>query len=329
MLWARSANRCALPSCRRVLVENETETDDASIVGDEAHIVARENDGPRGISDLTPEQRDKYDNLILMCKVHHKQIDDQEMKYTVEVLHRMKLEHIDWVNKNLNPDIDKQKYDDIYATYFEKWIELADIDNWINWSSYILSNGQPSISAETLYKLQELNEYIFSRVWPKRYEQIEFAFKNFRLVLSDFINVFSKYKEPEGNENYKYYTTEKFYRRLQEWNVEKHSILAAKYDYHVDLVQDLMIELTGYANYICDMIRKYFSSSFRIDKGAILISYGPDMYLNWKTLRIEFDSLDEKLAPYQGLRRFMTDREKNIYHFGNGESEDYFPIKLD
>lgn len=102
MLWARSANRCALPSCRRVLVENETETDDASIVGDEAHIVARENDGPRGISDLTLEQRDKYDNLILMCKIHHKQIDDQEMKYTVEVLHRMKLEHIDWVNKNLN-----------------------------------------------------------------------------------------------------------------------------------------------------------------------------------------------------------------------------------
>jgi hypothetical protein len=329
MLWTRSANRCALPSCRRVLVENETETDDASIVGDEVHIVARENEGPRGISDLTPEQRDKYDNLILMCKVHHQLIDDQEKRYTVEILHQMKIKHIDWVNKNLSPDIDKQKDDDIYATYFEKWMELADIDNWKNWSSYILSNGQPSISAENLYKLQELDEYIFSRVWPMRYKQIEFAFKNFRLVLNDFINVFSKYKEPGGSQDYKYFTTEKFYKRLQEYNVEKHSVLAAKYDYHVDLVQDLMLELTGYANYVCDMIRKYFSSSFRIDKGAILIRSRPDMYLKWKTLRIEFESFDEKSVYYQGLRKFMTDRENRNYHFGSGESEDYFTLKFD
>src|SRR6516164_6179347 len=108
MLWGRSGNRCALPTCRRTLVEDETETDDPSVVGDEAHIVAREENGPRGKSPLTHDERDKYDNLILMCKTHHKLIDDQPETYTVEILHDMKDKHIEWVNVNLSSDAEKQ-----------------------------------------------------------------------------------------------------------------------------------------------------------------------------------------------------------------------------
>jgi hypothetical protein len=329
MLWGNSANRCSLPSCRRVLAENETETDDASIVGDEAHIISREESGPRGKSDLTPEQRDMYDNLILMCKIHHKLVDDQEKTYTVEILHQMKNDHIEWVNRNLSPDVDKQSDDLVYATYIEKWIEFAQIEDWKNWTTSVLSNGQPSISIENFKKLQELNEYIFSRVWPKRYEKIEFAFMNFRAVLNDFINVFSKYIEVIGSKDNQYYLTEKFYKRSQDWDYEKYSELLKKFDYHVDLVEDLMLELTRWANYICDMIRNYFMRSFRIKEGALLISTGPNIYLKWKTLRIEFDSQNEIEIVYKGLRNFMSQREKYDFHFGSGESEDYFPLKIE
>lgn len=45
MLWGRSGNRCAFPECRKILVEDETETDNESIIGDEAHIVAKEENG--------------------------------------------------------------------------------------------------------------------------------------------------------------------------------------------------------------------------------------------------------------------------------------------
>jgi hypothetical protein len=62
---------------QKVLVVHETETDDPSVVGEEAHIVAQKEIGPRGRGDLTPEQRDKYDNLILLCSVHHKVVDDK------------------------------------------------------------------------------------------------------------------------------------------------------------------------------------------------------------------------------------------------------------
>ncbi|MCH1643274.1 HNH endonuclease, partial [Paenibacillus timonensis] len=67
MLWGRAANRCAI--CKIELVMDETETDDESVIGDECHIVAREEDGPRGESILSKEQRDKYNNLILLYKI--------------------------------------------------------------------------------------------------------------------------------------------------------------------------------------------------------------------------------------------------------------------
>lgn len=77
LLWGRSGNKCAMPDCRNELIVDETETDNESIIGDEAHIIARSNDGPRGESEMSSEDRDKYDNLILLCRIHHKVIDDQ------------------------------------------------------------------------------------------------------------------------------------------------------------------------------------------------------------------------------------------------------------
>src|SRR5438270_6324391 len=86
MLWGRAASRCSLPDCRRELVVDPIDTDDPSLVGEAAHIVAEQPDGPRGRSDLPLEQRNKYANLILLCNVHHKQVDDQVNYFTVERL---------------------------------------------------------------------------------------------------------------------------------------------------------------------------------------------------------------------------------------------------
>ena len=93
-----------------------TETDDESLVCEECHIVAREEGGPRGISELTPEQRDKYSNLIILCNVHHKVIDDQPGEYTVDKLHQLKTNHESWVKESLNLfDPKKQRDDEYYA----------------------------------------------------------------------------------------------------------------------------------------------------------------------------------------------------------------------
>jgi hypothetical protein len=108
ILWARSGNKCSL--CKASLVVEKTANDPAAIVGDEAHIVARSAGGPRaGL--LEDGKLDTYENLILLCKIDHKTVDDQPNEYTIEQLHVIKSQHEAWVQQTLgrgssSPDTD-------------------------------------------------------------------------------------------------------------------------------------------------------------------------------------------------------------------------------
>lgn len=100
ILWGRSGNRCAF--CRQELVVNSTDKDDAAVVGDECHIVSPRNLGPRHRPDLPPDSLDLAENLILLCRTHHKMVDDQMETYTIEVLGTLKTNHERWVSAALN-----------------------------------------------------------------------------------------------------------------------------------------------------------------------------------------------------------------------------------
>lgn len=99
ILWGRSGNLCAL--CRRVLVEEATPHDDESVVGDECHIVGEKPTAARGEFGIGRDDLDDHDNLILLCKTHHKLVDDQPLTYTVEKLREMKATHESWVRATL------------------------------------------------------------------------------------------------------------------------------------------------------------------------------------------------------------------------------------
>ncbi|MEZ5497891.1 MAG: hypothetical protein R3E77_00540 [Steroidobacteraceae bacterium] len=51
---------------------------------------------------MTDEQRNHYSNLIYLCGDHHTQIDKQEAHFTIEALHRLKVEHEANVREGLN-----------------------------------------------------------------------------------------------------------------------------------------------------------------------------------------------------------------------------------
>lgn len=93
ILFQQSGNRCAFPGCPRILTDPGTEFDDPVIQSDVAHIVAQSPNGPRGDYSLSLEDRDKYDNLILLCPEHHRLIDDQFHTYTVERVRQFKADH--------------------------------------------------------------------------------------------------------------------------------------------------------------------------------------------------------------------------------------------
>ena len=49
------------------------------------------------------------------------------------------------------------------------------------------------------------------------------------------------------------------YPSLEQWDPPVYKKLAAQYEYHVDIVSDLMLELTRTANLVCDEHRSSFS----------------------------------------------------------------------
>lgn len=87
--------------CRESLVIEKTAEDADAIVGDEAHIAARSPGGPRWGEIEYGVELDSYANLILLCRVHHKAVDDQPRHYTVRRLRQTKVDHEAWVADRL------------------------------------------------------------------------------------------------------------------------------------------------------------------------------------------------------------------------------------
>lgn len=87
-LFALSGNICAYPGCLLPIVERA-----GTITGEICHIRARSQGGPRFDSTQTDVVRHGYDNLILLCRHHHKIIDAQPDIYTADALQEMKAVH--------------------------------------------------------------------------------------------------------------------------------------------------------------------------------------------------------------------------------------------
>lgn len=102
LLWGASAGRCNCPTCRIECYERETGADDVTTrMARFAHIVASSDNGPRGDSEFAIDDRDKYNNLILLCATCHDLVDGQPNTYTIEILRQWKADHEEWVRGSL------------------------------------------------------------------------------------------------------------------------------------------------------------------------------------------------------------------------------------
>lgn len=99
ILWGKSGTRCAM--CRHTLVVDPNALDSESVVGDECHIVSGAKGGPRHDPRFPTFEIDELSNFILLCRIHHKLVDDQAGTYTAEVLRTIKANHENWVQQKL------------------------------------------------------------------------------------------------------------------------------------------------------------------------------------------------------------------------------------
>lgn len=306
-------------------------SDDESVVGDIAHIIARDEDGsagPRAVASLSPEERESYDtlisnrnkyvNLLLLCKNHHKQVDDQPTSFPVAKLLEIKVKHESWVRGSLTIfDAHKQRDDELYADYVDRWTRLMDLREWINWTDGLFSSGQPSLSKEMDMNLEQVRTWLLNRIWPHRYPKLESAFMNFRWVLEDFHRLFREYAEERGAR----LITEKFYKRADEpgrFDLRYRHYLEWKFDYHVYLVEDLGLELTRAANRVCDEVRANLDSTYMLEEGRLMIRQGPSVAdLSWKSFVVEYEPGEE----YRGVEDFKKERKNRGRSFGGDDKE--------
>lgn len=105
ILWANAAGRCSFPDCKERLTSVHTETSPHYTLGEMAHIKGNKKGSNRYDQNQPNEERDLYENLILLCPNHHSEIDkpENEGKYSVEWLIDAKKKHEEYVLMALTP----------------------------------------------------------------------------------------------------------------------------------------------------------------------------------------------------------------------------------
>lgn len=93
-VWVRAGGRCVI--CNRYLLEGELSYREVTF-GELAHIIGQQESAksPRGLAKLGRVDRDKADNILLMCDDEHDEIDKPGSRdaFSVELLQQMKRRH--------------------------------------------------------------------------------------------------------------------------------------------------------------------------------------------------------------------------------------------
>ena len=103
LLWSNAAGRCSFTDCPEKLTVEQAAHAAPYTLGEMAHIKGNKNGSNRYDKNQADEERDSYENLILLCPNHHALIDkpENESIYSVDVLLKMKIAHENEISKRL------------------------------------------------------------------------------------------------------------------------------------------------------------------------------------------------------------------------------------
>lgn len=101
LLYAKSGGRCAL--CKDPIVSSKS-NGAVFHVSEIAHIRGKGTKSLRHDPNMSRADMDDISNLIILCSKCHTKIDKNDIDYTVEKLHRLKEEHEEWVQTQLDKE---------------------------------------------------------------------------------------------------------------------------------------------------------------------------------------------------------------------------------
>lgn len=154
-LWGRAAGRCSRPGCYEDLTRLG-ERGEGYIVGEMAHIIAQAKDGPRGDGEGGDNS---YNNLILFCPTHHREIDKApEGTFPPEMLHFWKTQHESIVRH--------WGTEELFETFDEMRQAIATLlsENRVTWSTLgpqsDVAKNNPSSNAFSLWEMRRVDKII-------------------------------------------------------------------------------------------------------------------------------------------------------------------------
>jgi hypothetical protein len=221
--------------------------------------------------------------------------------------------HEEWVRSSLGIDIAHQTQLERYAAIIDEWAQRAALDRWEEWSDGICEGDWPRIASEDNERLRDLRLWMLRIIWPKTLPRLEKVLENFRRVLEDFHSVFLRHADASRIEGA--VVTEKFYQNVGFASRQLRDELLAEYNRHVGLVENLFVELTRAANYVCDAVRENLDPNFRLEDGALYVFSGPDMTFRYRRIRVEYRPEERVDMPYPGLEDFRRVAETRDFCF--------------
>jgi HNH endonuclease len=269
ILWGRSGNRCAI--CKCCLTQDAASTSATFTLGQQAHIVGEKKTAARAESSLTPDERDSYHNLILLCPIHHTEIDKNETDWPIERLHLVKSTHELWVTETLSETIDHVKLAQhvSLSNIIDSAVKNCDLERWWMWTESALS------PASQWYKdhpdtIWEFRQQVIATIWPPDYEELQRATETLSIMTLCAVQKFMEHSQFCDNR----YIVDRFYRR------QPHNPKAVEeFDDWQVKCDNLLIAATKAANWFADVVRRDINPMFFAANGKFLIGEEPQTFL--------------------------------------------------
>ncbi|WP_107120750.1 HNH endonuclease [Streptomyces olivochromogenes] len=284
-------------------------------LGEEAHIVAESDHGPRANPQMPQKERDSYANMILLCEEHHKVIDASNGRYfSIEVLLEMKREHEERVAKSMgDPAKETEAAAERAADFVSEWERRVEIDKWDGWTSSLLA-PTPVMGFDQFERFFDTSLWLQGRSWPtSHFSKFRQADRIFTEVWADLIQTISDTFAHHRIARDRFCLHEK--HKEISWNEQLYREYGDEFDFNVDIIHELVFHLTSAGNLMIQRIRQEIQVGYRFSEGNLRITHGPNEMLRFEHFSPSY-SEDEQASenPYPGLdkiKEFVADQLRN------------------
>jgi hypothetical protein len=283
LLWGRAANLCSM--CRQEVAHDGPATGSTPI-GEQAHIVAEEDGGPRGHSVLTADERNSYPNLILLCPTCHTKIDKASGDYPIEKLHSIKTQHELWVKETLSArDTADEPAMLLYSHLVDRTVNLLQLEEWENWTSYAASPDM-EWPDDASNRLNSLQRQVHAVIWPGKFVELETSIKALAYFTQAAFGLFQEHAERQIDGRWR---AIRFYN-LREHDAAKYHRLHKSFRHWSIACTSLMEEATKAANWFTSSVRRDLNPLFFLLKGRFYLSTGPYLDLTFHNTIFEYSN---------------------------------------